>query len=221
MGLVSVLFIFTTFLKIIYSFFNISDIQTIFITGFIGLISGFNTLLLLAIWAAVLFLFAYLVKKRGMVLDFSALIGYCVLSLLALIFQGRSLIYQILGGYTNHWLIFPGIVAAIIIGFGGYLFSKNAEAINSPEFNNPWYEKIQSFVMKIFAQYDKSVWAVTASGIGLPFLVSIFSASRFFIYWDNRWNYQPCRELFSVDYGIPRKSNDRNPKVQICEFNKI
>ena len=95
-----------------------------------------------------------------------------------MLFQGGSLVRQVYGGYANHWLLFLSLVAAVMVGLGGYLFSKNPEVINPPEINKPSYKKIESYIKQLFSQYDNSVWTVTGIGLAAALLVMIFSPSR-------------------------------------------
>jgi len=177
-GLTTVLFTLATLFKIFLSFFDGITFTSSGFSTLISVISGINGFLLWVIWAGVLGIFYYLIKKRGLKVSLPALAGYGVLSLFAMLFQGGSLVRQVYGGYANHWLLFLSLVAAVMVGLGGYLFSKNPEVINPPEINKPSYKKIESYIKQLFSQYDNSVWTVTGIGLAAALLVMIFSPSR-------------------------------------------
>jgi hypothetical protein len=178
MGATSVLFILVTLFKIILSFFSGSAYGSSGLATLVSIISGFNSFLLWVVWAGVLGVFYYLIKKRGMKFSTPALAGYAVLSLFAMLFQGGSLLRQFYGGSTNHWLTFISLLAMVFIGLCGYLFSKNPVFIVAPDIKHPVYSKIESLVKQLFSQYDKSVWMVSGIGLAAALLVLIFSSSR-------------------------------------------
>lgn len=178
LGLTTVLFTLATLFKIILSFFEGAIFSSSGFSTLISVVSGINGFLLWVVWVGVLGFFYYLIKKRGIKVSLPALAGYGVLSLFAMLFQGRSLIRQVYGGYANQWLLFLSLIAAVIVGLGGYLFSKNPEVINTPEINKPFYKKIESYVKQLFSQFNNSVWTVTGFGIAVALLVMIFSPSR-------------------------------------------
>lgn len=177
-GSTTVLFTLATLFKIILSFFDSATLISSGLAALISVVSGLNGFLLWAVWAGVLGIFYYLIKKRGLKVSLPALAGYGVLSLFAMLFQGGSLVRQVYEGYANHWLPFLSLVAAVMVGLGGYLFSKTSEVINTPEINKPIYKIIESNVKQLFFQYDKSVWTVTGIGVAAALLVMIFSPSR-------------------------------------------
>jgi len=177
-GLTTILFTFATLFTIIISFFEGATSTFSGLYTLVTVVSGLNEFLLWVIWAGVLGIFYYLIKKRDLIVSLLALAGYGVLSLFAMLFQVGSLVRQIYGGYTNHWHLFLSLIAAVLVGLGGYLFSKNPEVINSPEINKPSYNKIELYVKQLFFQFDKSVWPVTRIGLATALLVMIFSTSR-------------------------------------------
>lgn len=177
-GLMTGLFLVMTIFRLIFSFINHGDLQQPAMLTILGILSGVASLLRWAIWAGVIGLFVYLILKKGFKFNVPALVGYGLLSLLAIGWGGINFRGQVLYGYGNSWLIFPALVTAGLIGITWMLLRHHTEPSKLPAWDLALYKRAEPYTIRLLQYNDKSPMAVAGVGIGLSLLTMLFSSSR-------------------------------------------
>lgn len=179
-GLSTVHFVLVTIARLGFSLMGNETLAQPAVRTIVEVMSGFNTLVRWIIWMGVIALFSFLMRKKGLQLATPAVIGYSLLSLLALAFGGPSFQNQIFYRIGNFWLMFPAMVMGAMIALAWLLLRQYAEPCEIPNLNlaSAAFKRVEPYVARLLHLYNQSPVAVAGLAIGLSGLTFLFSSSR-------------------------------------------
>jgi len=179
-GISTLHFVLVTVARLGFSLFGSETFVQPIVRTIFEIMSGVTTFTRWLTWAGVIALFALLILKKNIKLAVPAVIGYSLLSLLALAFGGPSFANQIFYRIGNFWLMFPAMVVGAMITLAWLLLRRYSAPSEMPNLNldNAIIKRVEPYATRLLHLYDQSPIMIAGFGVGLSFLTFVFSSSR-------------------------------------------